>query len=161
MSKTKVTNSYPHARLKAMEEIMEFARNPKWHPTFINTQLVKMLNIAPSKEGLVINTLKFLGLINANNEPTENFCKLKKEYKETIKSIVEEKYSDVFTMIPEELIDQPRIVNFFMSKAGTARDTAEYQGMLFGWLCRQGGILVPKLSDSFKRDRFEKARNNS
>ena len=146
--------NYPYARLKAMSEIMDFIRNPKWRPEKIDVNLIKMLNIASSKESTVVAALRFLGLINRNGEPTDLFDELKNNYQDTLHSIIEEKYSDIFSMIPKDMIDQPRIVNFFMNQAKTTRDTAEYQGMLFGWLCRESGIQLPKLPPNFKRARF-------
>jgi len=149
---------YPYARIKAMNEIMEFIRSPSWRPDNVDQDLLKMLGIASSKEREVIKALRFFGLIDDGGKPTGKFDTLKADYHHEISGIIKETYAELFSVLPPELIDQERAINFFMSSSGTSRDTAEYQGMFFGWSCREAGIELPKLPKGFKRARFNKGK---
>lgn len=150
---------YPYARIKAMHEIMEFIRDPDWNPKVINRELLELLGIAPSKEREVINALKFLGIIDDEMRPTQVLGALKTDYSHGMINIVNDVYADLFSILPTKLIDQDRVVNFFMNSSGTSRDTAEYQGMFFKWACNEAGIELPNLPESFKRARFRKKQN--
>lgn len=147
---------YPYARIKAMNEIIKFIQSPNWHPEKISRDVLKMLNIGASKADLVVAALRFLDLINSSGCPTDKFDALKTNYKSELESLVRGKYAALFSILPGELIDQERVVNFFMTNSKTSRDTAEYQGMFFGWACREAGIELPNLPESFKRARFNK-----
>jgi len=149
---------YPYARIKAMNEIMEFIRSPDWRPESIGQDLLKMLGIAPSKEREVIRAIRFLGLIDEAGKPTDRFDVLKTNYPHEIAIIVKEVYREVFDILPASLIDQERAVKYFMSSSTTSRDTAEYQGMFFKWACEEAGIELPKLPKGFKRARFIKGK---
>lgn len=151
---------YPYARIKAMNEIVEFIKTPGWRPDIINIDLLKMLGIGPSKEREVINSLMFFGLITKEGNPTEKFEALKDNYSSEMMKIVNREYSDLFNIIPPKLIDQERIINFFITSSGVSRDTAEYQAMFFSWACREAGIDLPNLPESIKRSRFDKLKNN-
>src|SRR3989304_161372 len=130
---------YPYARVKAMTEFMAFVQEPSWKPANINIDVLKKLGIAKGKEREAVYALKFLGLINIEGAPTIEFDNLKQEYRGTIKRLVEEKYAELFSLIPAKLANQTRLVNFF----GTSVDTAEYQAKLFVWICSQAGIELP------------------
>ncbi len=143
---------YPYARIKGMSEFMEFARDPKWKPATIDSELLKRLSIAKGKEREAIQTLKFLGIISADGTSTDEFDNLKSDYQHTMNRLVSEKYADLFALMPPRLVNQERLVKFF----GQSADTSEYQGMLFGWLCEQAGIELPNLEKHFHRSRFDK-----
>lgn len=143
---------YPYARVKAMKEIFEFIREPGWKPDVFDTDLLKKLAIAPSKEYETISTLEFLNIIDSNGVPTSRFEELKKDFKVTLKQLIQEAYDELFNLLPVRLINQERLIIFF----GTARDTAEYQGKLFVWLCEQAGLELPNVEKEFHRARYDK-----
>ena len=143
---------YPYARLKGMTDFMTFVQEPNWKPTTINSDLLKKLGMAKGKESEAINALKFLGVIAGDGTPTDEFDNLKQDYQGTMKRLVEEKYAELFSLIPARLANQDRLVKFF----GTAVDTAEYQAKLFAWFCEQAGIELPNVDKHFHRARFDK-----
>jgi hypothetical protein len=143
---------YPYARLTGVTQFMTFVREPDWDPGVINANVLKTLKIAKGKEREAIQALKFLGIVAEDGTPTEQFDNLRQDYTGTMKKLVMEKYKDVFKLIPANLIDLPRLVNFF----GLSPDTSEYQAKLFGWFCEQAGIDLPKLDKHFHRSRFDK-----
>lgn len=149
--------AYPYARLTGMKEILAFVQEPGWKPPKIDANLMKKLAIAKGKEREAVNTLLFLGIIDEKGVPTSIFDELKSEFRPTLARVVREKYSDIFTLIPLRMANQQRLVNFFE----TAVDTAEYQAMLFVWLCEQAGIDLPNVEKKFHRARFYKVKENS
>lgn len=158
--KQKITTVYPSARMLAMSQIMEAIRSPDWNPLRIDVALIETLNVARSKESEAVKTLRFLDLIDEQGVPSEEFQALRHDYQPTLNRIVRENYAPILQQIPSKLITQQSVVKFFM-RAGYVEDTAEYQGMLFGWLCREAGIDLPNLPTSFTRARFAKKKNNA
>ncbi len=148
---------YPYSRLTGMSRFMDILRNdPEWKPDVINIDLLKTLDIAPSKERETVYTLKFLGIIGTDGAPTEEFDNLKQDYQGTMKRLVLEKYRELFKQIPSRMITQKPLVKFF----GLSPDTSEYQAKLFAWLCEQAGIELPNLEKNFHRSRFDKNNGN-
>ncbi len=143
---------YPNSRLKGLGEFMLFLQEPAWKPSLINIDLFKRLNLAKGKEGEAVYTLKFLGIISPDGNPTEEFDNLKKNYQGTLRRLVQEKYAELFSLIPPKLANQARLVKFF----GDPVETAEYQAKLFVWLCNQAGIELPNVEEHFHRARFDK-----
>jgi len=71
------------------------------------------------------------------------------------KKIINEKYSELFKIIPARMVNQHRLVRFF----GTTIETAEYQAKFFAWLCEEAGIDLPNLEKKFHRARFDKKKD--
>ncbi len=148
---------YPYARLTGMNRFIEILRtDQEWKPDVISIDLLKTLEIAPSKERETVYTLKFLGIIGGDGVPTKEFDNLRQDYQGTMKRLVSEKYRELFKQIPSGMVNQSRLVKFF----GMAADTSEYQAKLFAWLCEQSGIELPNLEKNFHRSRFDKNNGN-
>ena len=145
---------YPSARLKGMQEFMEFTRDPNWKPSHIDISLLKKLGMAKGKEGLAIQALRFLGVIDDAGIPTNEFDNLKRDYQPTLKRLVQEKYSDLLSLLPLSKANQMRLVSYF----GNPVETAEYQAKLFVWFCEQSGIELPNVEKKFHRARFDKKK---
>lgn len=145
---------YPSSRLKGLEEFMAFVQEPNWRPSPINIDLFKRLGMAKGKEGLAVYALKFIGVINEEGIPTEEFDNLKKDYQNTLKRLVQASYAELFSLIPTKLANQARLVKFF----GGPVETAEYQAKLFVWFCKQAGIDLPNVEKHFHRARFDKEK---
>jgi formylglycine-generating enzyme required for sulfatase activity len=143
---------YPLARLKGMQDFMEFTKDPDWKPPLIDISLLKKLGIAKGKEVLVIQALLFLEVIDDAGIPTNEFDNLKRDYQATLKRRVQEKYGDLLSSIPLSKADQIRLVSYF----GDPVDTAEYQAKLFVWFCQQSGIALPE-NDIEEKIALEKA----
>lgn len=150
---------YPYARPKAMAKLMASIQDG-WKPTKVDLDLIATLAIAPSKEREALYALKFIGAIDAAGATTAIWDQLKQDYQNALQRVVRERYASLFEQIPLKLIVQESVVNFFM-KTGTVKDTAEYQGMLFGWLCREAGIDLPNMPKDFHRARFSKEKNSA
>lgn len=154
MNTNKQDIRYPSARLKGLEEFMAFMQEPNWRPSPINIDLFKRLGMAKGKEGLAVYALKFIGVINEEGIPTEEFDNLKKDYQNTLKRLVQASYAELFSLLPTKLANQARLVKFF----GGPIETAEYQAKLFVWFCQQAGIDLPNVEKHFHRARFDKEK---
>lgn len=152
MKTIKQGTKYPSTRLKGLDEFMVFVREPDWRPSPINIELFKKLDMAKGKEGLAVYALKFIGLIDDEGIPTDEFDNLKKDYQSTLKRLVQASYAELFNLIPPKLANQARLVKFF----GEPVETAEYQAKLFVWFCKQAGIELPNVEEHFHRARFDK-----
>ncbi len=147
---------YPYARPSAMEEIFKLiGEEQTWNPGSINVSTLKTLGIAPSKEGLAVQCLKFLGVLTYDGKPTDAFIGLRENIRPTLEKLVRQAYKTIFNQIPISRISQETLVKFFMGN-GYSEDTAEYQGALFVYLCKTGGIDLPNAKQSFTRARFKK-----
>jgi hypothetical protein len=138
---------YPWARIRGMQQFMEFTRDPDWKPLLIDVSLLKKLGLAISKEREVIHALRFLGVIDKAGIPTKDFDHLQRDYQGMMRKLVLEKYKELFNLLPRDLINQMRLVQFF----GSSADTSEYQAKLFSWFCDQAGIDLPNLEKRFMR----------
>jgi hypothetical protein len=145
---------YPYARLTGVTQFMNFVREPGWKPDVVNVDLLKTLDIAKGKESEAVYTLKFLGVIDDDGTPTDQFDSLKQDYTGTMKQLVLEKYKEVFKLIPPTMVNQSRLVKFFSPSV----ETAEYRAKLFAWFCEQAGIELPNLEKHFHRARFDKKK---
>ena len=146
---------YPSSRLKGIGEFMTFIQEPSWKPATVDIALMRKLNMAKGKEGEAVYALKFLGVIDGEGQPTSEFDNLKRDYQGTMKRLVEEKYSELFSLLPAKLVNQVRLVKFF----GGSIETAEYQAKIFVWFCEQAGIDLPNVEKHFHRARFDKREN--
>lgn len=157
MSK-QLQTKYPYGRPSAIEEIFKLIREEQnWNPSAINISTLKNLGIAPSKESLTVQSLKFLDILNEDGVPTEVFQRLRHEFQPTLERQIQQAYKTIFDQIPVGRINQESLVKFFV-REGYVEDTAEYQGALFVQLCKTAGINLPNASESFKRARFKKQK---
>jgi hypothetical protein len=133
---------YPFVASKSMSEMMDFVRKPGWRPQ-VNLELIKKLGIATNNEGKVLSALRFLDLIDETGHPTSSFDELKKEYAPTFKRLTREKYRDLFSIIPIEMITRARLESYF----GRPAQGAERRARFFIWLCGEAGITLPGVAD--------------
>lgn len=149
---------YPSARPTAVEQILNLIREePSWNPSSIDASTLKTLGIAPNKELITVQCLKFLGIVDADGKPTDAFGGLRENLRMTLEKQLRESYKAIFDQIPLSRINQTTLVNFFMAH-GYSEDTAEYQGALFVYLCKNAAIDLPNAPSSFTRARFKKKK---
>ncbi len=153
-------NRYPDARLKSINEFWDLLKNEiNWKPNCIDKNTFKTLGIAKSKEGNTIYALEFLGIINQNGIPTDEFQGLRNNFQKTLEKLVRKSYSEVFETIPASRMNQATLVKFFVVRK-YSEDTAEYQAKLFVKLCQDANIDLPNVEGNFQRARFKKAKES-
>ncbi len=115
-------------------------------PAKLNAEVLRKLGFAPKNESYVINTVRFLGLIDEEGARTEKAQKVftlhdesgfSKAFSETVKTA----YSELFSLHGDNAwkLDQPKLVTFFRQtdqsselvgtrQANTFRTLAAYAG---------------------------------
>jgi hypothetical protein len=147
---------FPSARVKGIREFLNLLQTEQeWRPDPLTAGTLKTLGIAPSKEGELIQALKFLEVLDENGHPTEAFDRLRSDFQGTLARQVKNGYAKLISTVPANRITQQTLVRFFM-QSGYCEDTAEYQGVLFVGLCKDAGIDLPNVDESFMRARFKK-----
>jgi hypothetical protein len=148
---------YPDARVKGVREFFDIVQQDRdCMPSLISKETFKTLGIAPSHESNAISAIKFLGIIDKNGVPTEEFYSLRQDFINTLAKLVKTSYTKLFNNIPIRLMSQKTLVNFFVQQ-GYSEETAEYQAMLFVSLCHDAKINLPNVEKAFKRARFDKS----
>lgn len=156
MSQINKKNRFPDARLKGMDEFFYLVQNePDWKPSPINVSTFKALGIARGKESNAIFALIFLGILDRNEIPTDEFDRLRSDFQGTINKLTRIAYQQLYEIIPVSRMNQQTLVNFFMTN-GYSEETAEYQAKLFVQLCNYGKIELPNVKKTFHRARFQK-----
>lgn len=155
-TKSNGNTRYPDARIKGMREFLGLVREEAdWNPARISKGTFKTLGMARGKETNALFALRFLGIINDEGEPTEEFRNLRQDFSGTLSRLVMSSYESLFNMVPKSRMNQTILVNFF-TQQGYSEETAEYQAKLFVELCKDAGIELPNVEDAFKRARFRK-----
>jgi hypothetical protein len=150
---------YPDTRIKAIQDIINLIREEKdWKPEKITISMLKILNIAPSKESNTIFCLKFLGIIDDKGFPTNEFDNLRNNFKETLSKLVKISYSHLLEIIPPSRINQDTLLSFFTT-AGYSVDTSEYQAKLFVELCNFAEIKFPNVEGTITRAHMRENTN--
>lgn len=97
-------------------------------PPKVDSATLKKLGVAPSNEGYVINTMKFLGLVDSNNSRTEAGVQLfsthgDEAFSTAFRMIVHGKYEGLFELRGEEAwtLDRDALISFFR---GSDKSTA-------------------------------------
>ena len=145
---------YPYARVKHIQQFFEVLLDEKdWRPDPLDKKVFETLDLAPSKESVLVGALKFIGIIDLDGSPTKEFDELRSNFKPTLKRLVLASYKNLFSTVPRKLIKQKTLVTFFMQQ-GFSKDTAEYAGKLFVSLCRDAGIELPNAPEKFARARY-------
>lgn len=97
-------------------------------PPKIDSATLKKLGVAPSNEGYVINTMKFLGIADDTNARTETGVELfsthgDEAFAKAFEAIVHDKYGSLFELRGDEAwqLDRDALISFFR---GSDKSTA-------------------------------------
>lgn len=118
-------------------------------PSKVDSATLKKLGVAPSNEGYVINTLKFLGLVDTDNSRTDAgvalFSTHGDAFAPALEAVVREKYDALFELRGDESwgLDRDALISFLGKR--TRRQPLSAQGRRsHSWRlrrCRESGTL--------------------
>jgi hypothetical protein len=121
-------------------------------PSKVDTNTLRSLSLAKSNEGYVINTLRFLKLIDEEGakrvDATVFFLAHDDhEFQAGLEPQVKESYKDLFDSLGDEAwtTDRGRLITFFRQKDGTSQTVGERQASTFltlAALCGQGVVVA-------------------
>lgn len=118
-------------------------------PAKVDQAFLRQHRVAPQNEYKVVGALQFLGLIDAEGQPTEKSRLLKVRgpaYTLNLQGIVREAYVDLFEHLNPRETDRDRLHNYFVTRAHLGAEMATKAARFFIELCRAAGIpLSPAL----------------
>lgn len=116
-------------------------------PSTIDAATLKKLGIAPSNEGYVINTLKFIGVVNDDNARTEVghdiFTTHEDEaFQSKFSELVRKSYADLFEVRGEDAwkLERDALVSFFRTSDKTSEIVGKRQAIAFTALAAISGM---------------------
>jgi len=119
----------------------------KQSPGRVDETFLRSEGIAPRNEYKVVGALRFLGLVDADGQPTERAHLLKTRgatFTLNLQEIVREAYSDLFREIRPREATQEAVYNHFVVKARLGGEMATKATRFFRSLCQWAGIPLPE-----------------
>lgn len=123
-----------------------FTQFKKSFPKKVDAETLKRLGIAPSNEGYVIQTLKFLELIDKDGQQTELGVNLftthgDTEFSAALEPIVHQAYSDLFDLRGDDAwtLDRGALITFFRGTDKTSEIVGGRQANAFSTLATLSG----------------------
>ena len=132
--------SAPYVPAKALNAFFERIRYMST-PEKVDAGLLLDYGIPKGNVFALISALKFLGLIDEDNVPTQEFKALQmtgEEFVKNLQSVVENSYADLFSKLDVGRDSRDHIRNYFARNYSTAKATDATT--LFLALCRQAQI---------------------
>ena len=118
----------------------------KSFPTILNADTLKKLAIAPQNESYVLNSLRFLGLINEEGKRSEQAAKIfslhdDAAFSKAFADVIKKRYSPLFELHGEESwkLDRNHLVTFFRQSDQTSAIVGGRQAMTFETLAAFSG----------------------
>lgn len=115
-------------------------------PAKIDAATLKKLGVAPSNEGYVINTLKFLGIVDDQNDRTDVGVELfsthgDEAFSKAFEKIIYDKYSALFELRGQESwsLDRDALISFFRASDKTTAIVGARQAVTFAALASMAG----------------------
>ena len=126
-------------------------------PPRITREFMSGAGISPNIISRVVACLRFLGLTNHSEEPTEHLAALASatddEYRQLLEQVIRTAYQEDFANINPATDLQPNIISAFQKY--TPRSQHQRQVMLFLGLCREAGMDV---ADSPRERKMQASR---
>jgi hypothetical protein len=135
--------------------------NVSWYVSFFELIRTRQFDVF-DKERIELNIIKgsgappfftgirFLGLVEDNGKTTEKFESLRRtgdEFKQNLKTVVEEAYKDLFAKIVIDKAKPETLVNYFMERHQYSEATARLALKILVYLCQEAGIPIsPELT---------------
>ena len=122
----------------------------KSFPDTVTQATLKKLDFAPGSESLIINMLKFLGIIDDGGSGTdvakEIFLLDDAAFQQGFRALVQSSYSDLFDLHAEGAwqLQRDRLVHFFRTNDKTTAIVGQRQARTFSRLCQLSGFGEPK-----------------
>lgn len=118
-------------------------------PTIVTADTLKKLGIAPNNETYVLNILKFIGVLDAENKKTEAATPIfnqhnDADFQEQFSKLVNRAYHELFDLHGSEAWGLPidKLIAFFRNNDGTSDIVGKRQASTFQALARISGKSV-------------------
>ncbi len=131
-----------------LTQLIDQLRNSFPQNLVVNAEMLQKLGIAPNNEGYVINTIRYLGIIDENGRKTEvsssAFSKHEDDdFELAFRKIVEVAYKDLFDLHGEKAwtLEKNKLISFFRGADQTGANVGQRQATTFRALSRLSGYL--------------------
>lgn len=139
-------------------------------PSTFNADSMKKLGYAPKNESYIINTLRFIGIIDEEDKTTENASKVfslhdDEAFEKEFAGLVKGKYGDLFSLHSEDAwnLDSNSLITFFRQSDKSTEIVGKKQASTFrtlSALCGYGEVPEPQVLTK-KRTKTKKSKTNS
>lgn len=148
-----MAGKYPYVNSPGpfMKTIEQFR---KTLPPSITAATLKKLGIAPNNESYVLNTLRFLGFIDAEGKRTEHAPRIFNQHPEeafarAMEPVVKEAYSEIFDLhgLDSWNLGRDELIAFFRNDDGSSAVVGARQAATFSTLARlagHGAVIDPR-----------------
>ncbi|MBI5352676.1 MAG: DUF5343 domain-containing protein [Chloroflexi bacterium] len=131
-----------------LTQLIEQLRNSFPQSLVVNAEMLQKLGIAPNNEGYVINTVRYLGIIDENGKKTEAtgtaFSKHENnEFALEFSKMVQSAYKELFDLYGDNswTLDKSKLISFFRGADHTGANVGQRQATTFRALARLSGRL--------------------
>jgi hypothetical protein len=93
----------------------------------IDANTLKLYGIGSGYENKVLSALRWLGLIDENNNATQKLTELRvtgTEFEERLRDVAVDAYNDLISKVPPESSSKEEIINYFMQNNGYSQNRA-------------------------------------
>jgi hypothetical protein len=131
-----------------LTQLIDQLRNSFPKSLVVNAEMLQKSGIAPNNEGYVINTIRFLGIIDENGKQTEVaatvFSKHEdSEFSSEFGKMVSSAYKDLFDLQGDKswTLEQNKLISFFRGADKTGANVGYRQALTFQTLASLSGRL--------------------
>jgi len=131
-----------------LTQLINQLRNSFPQSLVVNAEMLQKLGIAPNNEGYVINTVRYVGIIDDSGKKTglasTVFSKHEdSEFSQDFSKMVEKAYKDLFDLHADKswTLDQNKVISFFRGADQTSKNVGYRQALTFQTLANLSGRL--------------------
>lgn len=147
-----------HPYMSGSAGIMQItAQLRKSFPAIVTADTLKKLSIAPNNEGYVLNTLKFIGVLDPENKKTAAATPIfnqhnDKDFQNQFANLIEKAYHELFELHGANAWGLPidKLIAFFRNHDGTSGIVGKRQATTFQALARLSGKAVDESESTVK-----------
>lgn len=149
-----MADKYPYAIGNAgLIKIIQQLR--KSFPPIVSAETIKKLGIAPNNETYLINTLKFIGVLDEEGKKTKEassiFVKDDATFPEAFSELVKSAYLDLFSIYSTDgwTLETSKLISYFRTSDETSEVVGKRQASTFQALASLSGYSpIPVVTDS-------------
>lgn len=139
------TSAYPYIPSPGLI-VQTFSQLRRMFPQRVDAEVLRKLSLAPKNESMVINVLRFLGLVDEESKKTDVASKAFSKHDDVafateLESIVKTAYGDLFETMGDDAwaSDRSSLIGFFRVHDETSEITATRQAIAFETLASLSG----------------------
>ncbi len=145
--------TFPYAQpIGALERIISKLRSS--FPERVDSDVLKKLSIAPNNESYIINTIRFLGIIDKDGARTESaqdlFVRGDDDFRDGFAAMIREAYASLFDLHADEAwnLSKPSLMTFFRTSDKSSELVGNRQAETFMRLAELAGKRAPTSSSN-------------